>query len=80
MSALPHGLRVATHGLVHIYKAEGHDVAALSGIDLRVAAGELVGLLGPSGAGKSTLLGLLGGLFRPSAGRISIGDHELSTA
>ena len=74
------GVRVATQGLVHIYRAEGHDVAALSGVDLQVGAGELVGLLGPSGAGKSTLLGLLGGLFRPSAGRIRIGEHELSTA
>ena len=76
----PHGVRVTTRGLVHIYRAEGHDVAALSGVDLSVGAGELVGLLGPSGAGKSTLLGLLGGLFRPSAGRIRVGEHELSTA
>ncbi len=39
----------------------------------------MVGLLGPSGAGKSTLLSLLGGLFRPSAGKIHVGEHELST-
>ena len=73
------GLVVSTHGLVHIYRAEGHDVAALSGVDLVVGAGEMVGLLGPSGAGKSTLLTLFGGLMRPSAGRIRIGDRELST-
>ena len=72
------GLPIVTSRLVHIYHSEGHDVAALSGVDLHVAAGELVGLLGPSGAGKSTLLSLLGGLFRPSAGKIHIGDHELS--
>ena len=72
------GLPVRTHGLVHIYRAEGHDVAALSGVDLTVAAGERVALLGPSGAGKSTLLALFGGLLRPSAGRIHIGEHELS--
>ena len=64
------GLRVATKGLVHIYRAEGHDVAALSGVDLVVDPGEVVGLLGPSGAGKSTLLTLFGGLMRPSAGRV----------
>lgn len=74
------GLAVSTHGLVQVYHSEGHDVAALSGVDLTVAAGELMGLLGPSGAGKSTLLGLLGGLFRPSAGKIRIGDLELSKA
>jgi ABC-type lipoprotein export system ATPase subunit len=63
---------------VHIYHTEGHDVAALSGVDLHVGNGEYVGLLGPSGAGKSTLLGLLAGLFRPSAGKIHVGSHELS--
>ena len=81
------GLRVVTRGLVHIYHADGHDVAALSGIDLVVAAGllgrvvaagERLALLGPSGAGKSTLLILFGGLLRPSAGRLLVGDRELS--
>jgi ABC-type lipoprotein export system ATPase subunit len=71
------GLAVSTHGLVHIYRSEGHDVAALAGVDLDVRAGEMVGLLGPSGAGKSTLLTLFGGLMRPSAGRIRIGGHDL---
>jgi len=69
---------ITTVGLVHIYRSEGHDVAALSGVDLSVRAGEVVGLLGPSGSGKSTLLALLGGLFRPSAGKIFVGDRELS--
>ncbi|MEO3936066.1 ATP-binding cassette domain-containing protein [Dermatophilaceae bacterium Soc4.6] len=69
---------ITTVGLVHLYRSEGHDVAALTGVDLRVAAGEVVGLLGPSGSDKSTLLSLLAGLFRPSAGKIFVGDHELS--
>jgi ABC-type lipoprotein export system ATPase subunit len=72
------GLPISTRGLVHVYRTEGHDVAALAGVDLSVAAGRVIALLGPSGAGKSTLLQLLGGLFRPSAGRIRIGDHELT--
>jgi ABC-type lipoprotein export system ATPase subunit len=72
------GLPVRTERLVHIYHTEGHDIAALSGVDLEVRSGELVGLLGPSGAGKSTLLSLLGGMFRPSAGKIFLGDTELS--
>ena len=74
------GVPVSTRRLVHLYRTEGHDVAALSGVDLTVAAGEVVGLLGPSGAGKSTLLSLLGGLFRPSAGQIHVGALELSSA
>jgi putative ABC transport system ATP-binding protein len=72
------GLPVRTERLVHIYHTEGHDVAALSGVDLDVRGGEIVGLLGPSGAGKSTLLSLLGGMFRPSAGKIFLGDAEVS--
>lgn len=73
-------LSIRTHGLVHIYQAEGHDVAALSGVDLDVRPGELMGLLGPSGSGKSTLMSLLAGVFRPSAGKIFVGEHEVSAA
>ncbi|MEV0285286.1 ATP-binding cassette domain-containing protein [Kribbella sp. NPDC050820] len=73
------GLAISTSGLVHIYRSQGHDVAALSGIGITVRPGELVGLLGPSGAGKSTLLQLCGGLLTPSAGRLQIGEHNLAT-
>ena len=74
------GLAIRTRGLVHIYHAEEHDVAALSGVDLDVEAGEMVGLLGPSGSGKSTLMSLLAGVLRPSAGKVFVGDTEVSAA
>ncbi len=74
------GLAIRTRGLVHLYHAEQHDVAALSGVDLDVRAGELVGLLGPSGSGKSTLMSLLAGVLRPSAGKVFVGDTEVSAA
>jgi putative ABC transport system ATP-binding protein len=72
------GTRVSAHGLVHIYRMEGNDVVALTSVDLDVTAGQMVGLLGPSGSGKSTLLRLLAGLQKPSAGRLRVGDHDLT--
>jgi putative ABC transport system ATP-binding protein len=73
------GVSVRCQGVVHLYRTfEGHDVVALQGVDLAVAAGERVAFLGPSGSGKSTLLTLLGGIQKPSAGRIFLGDVEIS--
>ena len=55
-----------------------HDAtAALSDIDLDIAAGESVALLGPSGSGKSTLVRLLCGIERPTSGQFRIGDVDL---
>src|SRR5262249_2361313 len=72
------GIGVSAHGLVHVYRIEGNDVVALTSVDLEVAAGQMLGVLGPSGSGKSTLLSLLSGLQRPTAGKLWVGDHDLS--
>ncbi len=73
------GIEVRCEGVVHLYRTfAGHDVVALRGIDLTIGAGERVAFLGPSGCGKSTLLTLLGGIQRPSAGRVFLGDEEIS--
>ncbi|MGZ4291573.1 MAG: ABC transporter ATP-binding protein [Gaiellaceae bacterium] len=53
------------------------DAAALQGLSLRVADGEVLAVLGPSGSGKSTLLRLLAGLDRPSAGAVRVYGEEL---
>ena len=51
---------------------------ALAGVDIEVRAGRLTGVRGPSGSGKTTLLNLLGGLDRPTSGRVLLGDDVLS--
>jgi putative ABC transport system ATP-binding protein len=53
-------------------------VTALSGVSMRVAAGEMVGVVGPSGSGKSTMLHLLGALDRPSTGTVHIDGHDVA--
>jgi putative ABC transport system ATP-binding protein len=61
------------------YDLGGVTVPALRGVSLTVAAGDYIALAGPSGSGKSTLMHLLGGLDRPSAGRLVIGGRDVST-
>jgi putative ABC transport system ATP-binding protein len=52
------------------YRVKGREITALDRIDCRIAKGDFVVVAGASGSGKSTLLMLLGGLLRPSAGRV----------
>ncbi|MBI4186771.1 MAG: ABC transporter ATP-binding protein [Chloroflexi bacterium] len=51
---------------------------ALRNIDLKVEAGELVGVIGPNGAGKTTLFNILSGVFRPSSGKVFFRDEDIT--
>jgi putative ABC transport system ATP-binding protein len=61
------------------YEGRGAAVTAVDDVSLEVAPGELLVVTGRSGAGKTTLLNLLGGLDRPSSGRVLLGDDDLSS-
>jgi len=66
-------------GLVKIYKTSELEVVALQGLDLQVDDGELMAIIGTSGSGKSTLLNMLGGLDRPSAGKLFVDGKDMLT-
>ncbi len=68
---------IRCEGLVKIYKVANLEVFALQGLDLMIQRGELLGIVGASGSGKSTLMNILGGLDRPSAGRVWVDGVDL---
>jgi putative ABC transport system ATP-binding protein len=69
---------IAATGLVKRYRLGGQEVHALDGIDVAIAAGEMVAVRGPSGCGKSTLMNILGCLDRPDAGAYRLDGEEVS--
>ena len=68
---------IQTQSLTKIYGTGETAVIALDHVNLSVNAGEFLAVMGPSGCGKSTLLHLIGGLDRPTEGRVSIDGHSL---
>ena len=68
---------IECENLVKIYKTKDIEVLALQGLDLQIEKGELLAVVGNSGSGKSTFLNLLGGLDRPSAGKLTVDGKDL---
>ena len=68
---------IECENLVKIYKTKDIEVLALQGLELTVEEGELMAIIGNSGSGKSTFLNMIGGLDRPSAGRLIVDGKDL---
>lgn len=68
---------IACHGLMRSYTDGAATIEVLRHVDLEINAGEMVAIVGSSGSGKSTFLHLLGGLDRPTAGRVLINGKNI---
>src|SRR4051794_35778941 len=73
-------LLVRLESVTKIFPGRGASEAltALSGLDLAVPVGSVMGVIGRSGAGKSTLIRLINGLEKPTTGRVFVGGTEIS--
>lgn len=69
---------ITCESVVRIHRHGPIEVQALQGLDLHVAAGEMIAVVGPSGAGKSTLLNILAGTDEPSAGVVRVAGWDLT--
>jgi len=70
---------IETCDLRHTFKLGKIDVPVLHGINFEIKSGEFVALCGASGSGKSTLLNLIGGLTKPTSGKIIINGKDITT-
>ncbi len=68
---------ILCENLVKIYKTKETEVLALQGLELKVEKGEFIAIIGSSGSGKSTFLNMIGGLDRPSAGKLYVDGKDL---
>ncbi|MCL2406271.1 MAG: ABC transporter ATP-binding protein [Defluviitaleaceae bacterium] len=68
---------IVAENLVKIYKTKDTEVLALQGLDLVIERGEVMAIIGNSGSGKSTLLNMIGGLDKPSAGKLFVDGKDL---
>ena len=68
---------IICENLVKIYKTKDLEVMALQGLDMNIQKGELMAIIGNSGSGKSTFLNMVGGLDRPSAGKLTVDGKDL---
>ena len=69
---------IKTINLIKEFGDKGNKVRVLDNINMEIKDGEFVSLMGPSGSGKSTLLYLIGGLDKPTSGKVLINNKDIS--
>ncbi len=69
---------VRVSGVTKVFKLRKHNVEALRGVDLQIHVGEYLSIMGPSGSGKSTLFNMIGGLDKPSSGKVFIDEVDIA--
>jgi len=69
---------VRTEDVRKVYQMGAVEVEALKGITLEVYAGEYISIMGPSGSGKTTLFNMIGGLDKPTSGRVYIDEVDVA--
>jgi putative ABC transport system ATP-binding protein len=69
---------VRTKEVTKVYRMGDQEVHALRGVNIEIAAGEYVSIMGPSGSGKTTLFNMIGGLDKPSSGKVYIEEVDVA--
>ena len=69
---------VRTRDVKRVYKMGDTEVHALRGVDLEIYAGEYISIMGPSGSGKTTLFNMIGGLDKPTEGKVYIDEVDVA--
>ena len=72
------GSIVRVTGVTKVFKLGKIDVHALKGIDLEIVKGDYISIMGPSGSGKSTLFNMIGGLDKPTSGKVFIDEVDIA--
>jgi len=69
---------VRVSGVTKVFRLGKIEVQALKGVDLQIQAGRYISIMGPSGSGKSTLFNMIGGLDKPSEGKVFIDEVDIA--
>jgi putative ABC transport system ATP-binding protein len=77
MTYQSNGVMIELKNVSRTFVSGSEEVKAVHGIDLKISAGEFLLILGPSGSGKTTLLNLIGGIDKPTQGKVLLKGHDI---